>query len=235
MSRRTIALALLRRAETAADKLEAAEFVGPKEVAWKITHKTRDAFIDEWLDRQLPRHMERVLNLEDRIADIESAHNVKTAKWYVVTLAPEHDSDPFALLAWAERFSARAPVGEVLWSIEQKGSTPETMGHHPHIHMAFRRKADAKAWRSKAEVLRDALSSARAVGLTVADNCCDVKSGVANGRDWFTRYCVNYESKDGHKEPTRAYDALWRVALGVPSHFDSDPPAAVGASLAMVP
>lgn len=186
------------------------------------------------MEKHQEARVTELLTYEDKMSEIESAHYGKKEKWFVVTIAPEHNTHPHALMRWAKEFCERTPIEESLWSIEQKGTTPEEMGQHPHIHMAFKRKFDSKAWRSKGEVLRDALSTAKRCGIKIADNCCDVKADVADGRDWFTKYCINYESKDGHKAPTETVDALWRASFGARAYYDSRPPAA-DAAAEMVP
>lgn len=149
---------------------------------------------------------------------IDLAHNLhelygKTmSRLYWITIRPKPG------VSWVDFFSAikslceRKCFVEYRLSFEQK--CPEGTGSGFHIHMLA-----SMTQRSKGEVLRDLKSSLN----DICDNPgIDVRSRAS--ADTFEKYCVNYESKDGHKLLTKVGDEVWRKSLGLLNEYNRGDP-----------
>lgn len=127
---------------------------------------------------------------------------------YFITIRP--DCSKVHFLEFKEKvdsFVARTCFTSVKYSFEQKATTPSELGEGFHVHLVAQSKH-----RSKGECLRDTLSSWNtwiSEG-KIASNCIDV-SVTRNGESLVQNYLIDYKSDDGHKEPTKSMDELWRL------------------------
>lgn len=115
-------------------------------------------------------------------------------------------------------------------SFEQKGLTDADLGNGFHVHIVAK-----TTFRSKPEVLRALLGthddnkqkwmrgtlSSWINDEKLAENCVDVQV-CKNPRETTEKYLVKYESKDGHKLPTKVWDDKWRVEQGLQPLYTSD-------------
>lgn len=115
-------------------------------------------------------------------------------------------------------------------SFEQKGQTSETLGDGFHVHIVAK-----TTFRSTPEVLRallgvyDENKNRRKNGTLaswinekkIVENCVQVDV-CKNPKEHTERYLINYESKDGHKMPTKKWDEKWRIENALHPLYTSD-------------
>lgn len=130
--------------------------------------------------------------------------------WYFITVRPPSDNFQEFYTAIAKTLQRKCFL-RFLASFEQKGVTESTLGEGYHVHIVAKMRQ-----RSKGEVLRDLASSLRTI---CAENFIDVKV-TKNGEQMFRRYCIDYESEDGHKIVTKEFDALWRRRMNLQDYYD---------------
>lgn len=130
--------------------------------------------------------------------------------WYFITVRPPSDNFQAFYTAIAKTLQRKCFL-RFLASFEQKGVTESTLGEGYHVHIVAKMRQ-----RSKGEVLRDLASSLRTI---CAENFIDVKV-TKNGEQMFRRYCIDYESEDGHKIVTKEFDALWRRRMNLQDYYD---------------
>lgn len=150
--------------------------------------------------------------------DYVEATGTKAHNWFFITIRPKPGItfDEFYILTY--KFVNRAFMLDYKLVFEQKSALGNGDGFH--IHMICSTKH-----RSKGECLRDAKSSFAKVA---DENCVCVKT-TRNPEEMFTKYCIEYESEDGHKEVTKDGDAIWRTRLGLADVYENDLPKSLEA------
>lgn len=147
---------------------------------------------------------------------------------YMITIRPDDKKIDFpTFMIEVEQFVKRKCFLNYVYSFEQKGTDPMSLGSGFHVHIV----ADMKQ-RSKSEVLRDTLSSWKSWidnGL-VAANCIDVVT-TKNAEALVQNYLIDYTSDDDHKEVTKSWDEMWRSGCGIDPLYTSyvDEPSASNA------
>jgi len=144
----------------------------------------------------------------------------KAHNWYFITVRPKPgiSFEEFYILTY--KFVNRAFMLDYKLVFEQKSLTGEGDGFH--LHMICNTKH-----RSKGEILRDAKSSFNKVA---DENCVCVKT-TRNPEEMFTKYCIEYQSDDNHKEATRDGDRIWRNKMNLADVYENDLPKALPAVL----
>lgn len=137
---------------------------------------------------------------------------------YFITIRP--DDTKANLLEFKEKvlsFVGRKCFLSYKLSFEQKGTCPTELGNGFHVHIIAQMRQ-----RSKAEVLRDTLSSWNDwIGKQwIAANCIQVLT-TKNPEQIVNDYLLEYKSDDGHKEVTKAMDEIWRSANGLQNLYVS--------------
>lgn len=114
----------------------------------------------------------------------------------------------------------RACFHTYILSFEQKGLEEADLGKGFHVHIIAK-----MSQRSKTEVLRDIKSSFAAwlAHEKIAENCIEVDP-CKNPKEHAQRYLVDYQSKDGHKAPTKEWDAKWREREGLQPLYTTESP-----------
>lgn len=169
----------------------------------------------EQFERDLDSGMRAWQMYQNKMAEIAGL-----GKWYSLTVSPASSVPFVTFYAAAQKFLSRNCVLEIAGvTFEQRGQTEDTAGTGFHLHAYIRCKQQKYA-----ELARDARS-------TFKDS--NVKCGVVTGdaKDVFARYCLRYESSDGHKEKTREMDALWRQRMGLENAYYGVPEARAQRSL----
>lgn len=134
--------------------------------------------------------------------------------WYFITVRPPSGNFQAFYTAIAKMLQRKCFL-QFQASYEQKGVTESTLGEGYHVHLVAKMRQ-----RSKGEVLRDLASTLRDV---CAENYIDVKV-TKNPQQLFQKYCVAYESDDGHKAETKLWDTTWRERMGLRDVYDDDMP-----------
>lgn len=144
----------------------------------------------------------------------------KAHNWFFITVRPKPGItfEDFYILTY--KFVNRAFMLDYKLVFEQKSALGTGEGFH--IHMICSTKH-----RSKGECLRDAKSSFAKVA---DENCVCVKT-TRNPEEMFTKYCIEYESDDGHKLATKDGDNIWRTHLGLADVYENDLPKSLGSRL----
>lgn len=144
----------------------------------------------------------------------------KHKKTFMITIRPDETKTNFETFKHdIEEFLNRKMFTYIhAASFEQKGECEEDLGKGFHVHIVA-----ATTCRSKGEVLRNTTST---FAKYVAPQCIQVDV-CQNPDDVVKKYLTDYESQDGHKEKTKAWDAIWREKVGLipagPIKSDSGP------------
>lgn len=173
-----------------------------------------DDFSDHFqsvLDRELQREYNRFDKILGVSQELHSRFvSLMQPRWYIITIRPLTCS----LENFREKLDSllkRKCFLDWTYSLEQKGTSIETLGTgiHAHIVASMRQK-------SRGEVVRDLLSTfAEWIReKKIAPNCIDVGT-TKNHHALIKNYLVNYESNDGHKIVTQPWDTLWRQQNGL--------------------
>lgn len=142
----------------------------------------------------------------------EEAGLSKTTGTYTLDIRPPPET-PFAdFQNFANHFFDRTPITDYIYVYEQKGTTPETLGHGFHIHAVLK-----ATWRSNMEYVRSAQSSMDKFGIPHLPNITIVCNRLKSDKDVRNKiaYMTEGQSKDGHKETTFAHDINWRNITGL--------------------
>lgn len=130
---------------------------------------------------------------------------------YFITIRPSDKVSINDLMSIIEKLIKRKCFIKGVYSFEQKGMSPSTLGEGIHCHMVAH-----MTQRSKGEVLRDITSTFKPWidnGLITTNNI-DVRT-TYNPEEIVKNYLIEYRSDDGHKEPTKVWDDQWRREAGV--------------------
>lgn len=93
-------------------------------------------------------------------------------------------------------------------AFEQKATDDDTLGYGFHLHMIAKGKVQ------KSQIARNLMSTfQKVIGNSQAIKIEDLKTD--DDVQACRNYIVNYESKDGHKVPTKEYDEKWRRQIGL--------------------
>lgn len=121
---------------------------------------------------------------------------------YFITVRPDCNKVKFIdFYNDVAKFTQRKCFKDFKLSFEQKGTDDKSLGQGFHVHIVAE-----MTQRSKGEVLRDTQNTFKKY---TAPNCIEVLT-TRNPQELVDKYLVNYESEDGHKEPTKEWDLLWR-------------------------
>lgn len=145
-----------------------------------------------------------VLRIKTLIDDIMFELKGNLKQTYFITVRPDTKKITFKnFMILCNKYFSRKCFNTFLYSYEQKGTSPETLGQGFHIHIIAE-----MTFKSKGETLRATQST---FNQCTAPNCVDV-SLVKTQKDYenINGYLLNYESKDGHKIITKEWDTLWR-------------------------
>lgn len=124
----------------------------------------------------------------------------------ITVFFPENTSDYQAVHAATLRIlDTRCCVGAI-YAYEQKGTSMETIGHNPHVHI-FVPNTHRKSW-----VIRDVYRVYQRLVNSEASVHVELKPPT-----WF-RHCQGYLAgrKSSAKMPAVAYDGRWRDIVGLP-------------------
>jgi hypothetical protein len=203
---------IVGRAKKAASKAgEMAESMGAdvgqaRKAAYELELRNEMAAFDEYL---------RVSSvLHERYMDTMKP----THQSYFITIRP--DDTKCNLLEFKEKvlsFVSRKCFLSYKLSFEQKGTCPTELGIGFHVHIVAELRQ-----RSKAEVLRDTMSSWNdwvSKGW-IAANCIQILT-TRNPEKIVSDYLIEYKSDDGHKEVTKGMDALWRSSNDLKDLYES--------------
>lgn len=137
----------------------------------------------------------------------------KPTRTFFITIRPDEKKitfDDFYLLTI--KLMERKCFETYTLSFEQKGMNDDTLGTGFHVHIVAKCKQ-----RSSTEVLRDVHSTMKKC---TALNCIDVKV-CHNPESVIAGYLTNYDSDDGHKAPTKEWDAKWRERMGLQHIYEN--------------
>lgn len=130
-----------------------------------------------------------------------------TSQWYFITIRPDCSKITFELFYnKIAKLMDRKCFKTFTLSFEQKGTNQETLGQGFHCHIVTE-----TTHRSKGELLRDLTSTFNKwINLQyITENNIDVKPSKTP-EQLIQNYLIEYNSEDGHKEPTKQWDTLWR-------------------------
>jgi len=126
-----------------------------------------------------------------------------TNNWFFITIRPDESKVDFnTFYEKVRKYTERKFMEEFTLSFEQKGIEDKDLGKGFHCHIVAN-----TTHRSKGECLRDTISTFNSIA---AANCINVQT-TRNPKEIIQKYLTNYESDDGHKEPTQEADAKWRT------------------------
>lgn len=166
--------------------------------------------------RQAERNMRLGIRLMNKFKEImhEESFGPQT---FQVCIRPDASCDFAAFKTLVDAYVQRRIFTKYALSYEQKGTSLDTLGTGFHAHIAV-----TTTMRSKGELLRATLPKF-GTGFNVKIKV------LKDANAWVKAYLVDYESKDGHKAPTREWDALWRTERSLESLYESSsPPKYVG-------
>lgn len=164
------------------------------------------------LEQTTREHIRNGLRIKNWFLEEQRATEGHT-RYYFITVRPDEKRCSFdQFYDHVKKFTERKCFEDFELVFEQKGTTSDTLGSGFHVHILAHMRQ-----RSKTEVLRDAISSFRKVA---DDNCVQVDIVKTNVDEERVRnYMHQHTSKDGHKEETKEWDDLWRVALGLLPYY----------------
>lgn len=137
---------------------------------------------------------------------------------YLITIRPSNNVQLTDFVAMIQHMILRKCFVKGVYSFEQKGTSPSTLGDGVHCHIVATMKQC-----SKAAVLRDISSTFKSWinnGNITANNI-DVRT-THNPEEVVKNYLIEYRSDDGHKEPTKYWDEQWRRESGMDSLYVFD-------------
>lgn len=137
---------------------------------------------------------------------------IQSCNWYWVTIHPKNDTDLPTFLKYIEKYINRATIIDYKYSIEQKGTSLETLGNGKHIHLIINAK-----WRSVGECARDTCSTFA----KIADKPAIKIKTTREPDKLFNDYCIEYKSNDDHKQSTKIWDVIWREQEGLKTFYQS--------------
>lgn len=177
--------------------------------------------IDEAFEEQLDRKFEttyrravrRMLIAREINEEMGLTQQQQNKRMFFITIRPKCDKITFnEFHTMIEKLVQRNCFKTYKLSYEQKGTSEETLGHGFHVHMIA-----AMTQRSKGEIIRDIHSTMK----SCTEKHCIQVDITYNGDEMFKKYCIEYESKDKHKEATKPWDAMWREKLQLEPFYDS--------------
>lgn len=138
-----------------------------------------------------------------------------TEKGFFITIRPlSGDFELFKNMCF--KFVERKCFLSYAMSFEQKGIERETLGEGYHCHII-----GSMTQRSKGEVLRDTKSSfAKLINENILTPAGIQVEYCRDTEKVKTKYLIEYVSKDGHKEITKIWDAIWRTQLNLKSIYE---------------
>lgn len=146
-----------------------------------------------------------------------------TKNWYFITIRPDESKIDFnSFYERVRKYCERKFMKTYTLSFEQKGIEDKDIGKGFHCHIVAN-----TTHRSKGECLRDTKSSFSGIA---AENCIDVQT-TKNPNEIIDKYLTEYESEDGHKEPTKEADTKWRASEQLESKYTTVPPRATPLSI----
>lgn len=161
----------------------------------------------EMLEKQaVHRHMEA-----SALAYRLFASTMTIGAWFL-TVRPDPDwtGDWPAFLEHCTRlFASKRFSSDLVYSFEQKGTSPETLGQGFHLHAVFR------STEPKKQLMREL--KRRFIETGICGNAGVQLDKANRPQELIQNYLLDYIADDEHKEATRAWDALWRAAAGVPA------------------
>lgn len=168
---------------------------------------------------ELALKMELAAEISEKFADILRKRGGTREKqtWHITVRPDPTLVDCATFAAMVDKYLCRREFEWYFASLEQKGTSLETLGDGFHVHMVVK----STNMRSVAEILRGMKASFLTIAKPSAiqvDNLrrsSDVKTVVA--------YQLAHASHDGHKEPTQEWDAKWRDTLDFPWRWDTIP------------
>lgn len=171
--------------------------------------------MDALFERTYKRAVKRMLAARD--INVELGLTVaKTNRRFFITIRPDNRKITFTdFYKLVHKLVHRNCFTNYMLTFEQKGESEDTLGHGFHVHMVAE-----MTQKGKAEVVRDVHNSVK--GCT-EKHCIQVDI-TYNGEQMFNNYCVEYESKDGHKEKTKQWDTMWRNSIGLADYYNNDMP-----------
>lgn len=149
--------------------------------------------------------------INDHLSETLMEHKGYTkTNWFFITVRPRPDTTFKDFIRYIDKFIHRKCITNYKLSLEQK--CVEGSGEGFHMHAVV----DA-TWKSFREALRDTSSS---FNKCADENCVEIKT-TRNPHELFTNYCIEYTSKDNHKESTQHGDALWREKYNIEDYYYS--------------
>lgn len=132
---------------------------------------------------------------------------------FAITVRPREETDFNLFYHLVQKLLQRKCFVDWTASFEQKGTSEDTLGSGFHVHIVA-----TMTQKSKGEVARDVLSTVGA--------CCEeqgVHVVLAKTPDaYIQNYLIDYNVDDGHKECTKAWDAMWREREGLLSLYKNE-------------
>lgn len=199
-------------------------FISLKREAWSKDENdsgfdeeyAREQFIESKRDEfRKILHIAKLLHDDYREICMTDIHNS-----FFVTIRPKPEVEFNEFYAYVYKWANRAFMKSFKLSFEQKSIDGD--GHGFHVHAVIKTKH-----RSQGECLRDTKSTFNKI---CNDNCIEIKT-TRNPDELFNRYCIEYESNDGHKDGTKIGDDIWRTKMGLRSYYEDVLPKVVSPPL----
>lgn len=173
-----------------------------------------------WKLKEYVNDIKTALELRDAIRNLEEETGEQLLhvpqgekQCYFITVRPDTKKITFTdFYNDVRKFVERKCFIDYKLSFEQKGMSAETLGEGFHVHIVAALKQ-----RSKGEVLRDTQNTFKRY---TAPNCIEVLT-TKNPAELVENYLVNYHSDDGHKAPTKEWDAQWRTRENLDSLYSN--------------
>lgn len=164
---------------------------------------------------------QRTLSLMNQLTDIyqDVCKNRKSVKHtYWVTVSPDTRLIDFPnFVTVVNRFCQRDIIQDYTMSLEQRGTSPETLGTGFHMHMILYASNYVTSRSNLQTKIHSTFKHCTAI------QCIKVEllkhdENIQNTLN----YMLDYKSANGHKEKTRVWDKLWREAWGGQEIYTKD-------------
>lgn len=171
--------------------------------------------LDNRFDRTYRRAVKRMLMARE-INEELGLSKPNTNRMFFITIRPKCDSITFTeFYKLIKKLLERKCFSDYYVTFEQKGTSDESLGQGFHTHIIT-----CATQRGKAEVLRDVYSTVK----DCTEKHCIQIDITYNGQNMFNNYCIEYESKDGHKIKTKEWDSKWRSNIGIADYYQNELP-----------
>lgn len=169
----------------------------------KAAHEAFMAQQEEAMTTVETLHVKKAIELTERLTALVKPKT--TPVWYAVVSPNPDGLNVPEFVEKVHKVGKMKLFGSCVYSFEQRGTTPETLGNGVHANfVGTTTLAKSQVIQRLAAAFKD-FATANNVHVTAARNAPNLVN----------EYLVAYNSDDGHKEPMLHWDKLWRGALSL--------------------